>query len=124
MSKDFSELSPELLPETKTVEERLERLEEAYEQFQVKQKQVSRNTIVLTAVRYSLVLVLGGVGLIAAVLSGANYEQKVGDGSVSFKGSEFKGALQILAGFAASGTGLVGFGEHLVNAIKNKDDED
>jgi hypothetical protein len=120
-----SELHTEEGSVENSVEERLERLEKAQQQFHAKQKQVSRNTVVITLVRYALVIFMGGVALTAAVLSGANYERKIGeDSSISFKGADFKGALDLVVGFATGGIGIVGFGERFSNFFKSKDDNE
>lgn len=102
-------------PEELSIEERLERAEQAIAQIQVEEHQrIARNSVAITIVRYTLVGVLGGVGLVAAVLSGAEYEGRFGDNVVAFHGTEFKGALQIFAGIAATGTGFLGFGDRLL----------
>ena len=101
--------------ESDSTEERLERLEEAFKTFQAEdRRKISRNSAIITLLRYTLVGFLGSTGLIAAVLSGANYETKIGDSTVSFHGEDFKESLQILAGIAATGTGILGFGERLI----------
>lgn len=100
-----------------SVEERLARIEEEFKNFQAEERRkISRNTVGITLTRYTLIVFLGGVGFFAALLSGANYETKIGDSSVSFHGDDFKESLQILAGIAATGTGVLGFGERLLKA--------
>jgi hypothetical protein len=98
-----------------SIEERLKRLEKGMDEFRLEHKRVVRNSLFIALLRYALVASMGGVGLIAALLSGATYEQKIGEGSmISFHGAEFKGALQILAGIAGTATGVVGFGDRLI----------
>jgi len=113
-------MPPELPTEGNSTEERLERIEQEVEQLKVKGKKILRNSFRITILRYSLVVSLGGVGLVAALLSGANYERKTGDISVAFRGAEFKSALQIISGFAGSASAVIGFGDRF---IKKGDDD-
>jgi hypothetical protein len=111
------------MSEYESVEERLERLEEALTQLQTKDcRRISRNSAFILLLRVTLISTLGFIGLLAALLSAANYETKVGNSTASFRGEDFKGTLQIIAGFAATGTGVLGFGDRLLK--KDKEDDD
>jgi len=93
--------------------------------FRLEHKQISRNSRLISVLRYSIVLSLGGIALIAALLSGINYERKTTEGGmISFRGADFSGALQTLAGVAGAGSATVGFGDRLIKFLKKEGDED
>jgi hypothetical protein len=110
------------MSEYESVEERLEQIEEAIAQIRAKDsRNISRNSAFILLLRFTLISTLGFIGFLAALLSAANYETKVGDSTASFHGEDFKGTLQVIAGLAAGGTGVLGFGDRLLK--KGKEDD-
>jgi hypothetical protein len=104
-----------------TKQELLE-LRKEINKLQSKRQQILHNSVFITIMRYVLVFSLGGIALVAVVLSGANYERKSPEGEfVSFKGTEFKTALLGLATIAASGVGAVGFGDRFIKKAEEKE---